>query len=48
MTRLNPVFTAITDIDDNIILNAKKSRKKLLAIALAAAAAVLTLVGFLR
>lgn len=46
MSRLNPVFTAITDIDDSIILNAKKSRKKPLAIALAAAAAVLTLVGF--
>lgn len=45
MSRLNPVFTAITDIDDSIILNAKKSRKKPLAIALAAAA-VLTLVGF--
>lgn len=45
MTRLNPVFTAITEIDDSIILNAKKSRKKPLAIALAAAA-VLVLAGF--
>ncbi|MDE6733084.1 MAG: hypothetical protein K2J77_09450 [Oscillospiraceae bacterium] len=45
MSRLNPVFTAITDIDDSIVLNAKKSRKRPLAIVLAAAA-ILTLVGF--
>lgn len=45
MSRLNPVFTAISDIDDSIILNAKKPRKRPIAIAFAAAA-VLTLVGF--
>lgn len=45
MTRLNPVFTALTDIDDSIITSSKKSRKKPIAIVLAAAA-VLTLVGF--
>lgn len=45
MSRLNPVFTAITDIDDSIILNAKKSRKKPLAITLAASA-VIVLAGF--
>lgn len=46
MTRLNPVFTAITEIDDNIISSAKKPRKKPMAIVIIAAAAVMALVGF--
>lgn len=46
MSKLNPVFTALTDIDDSIITGAKKSRKKPIAIVLVAAAAVMALVGF--
>ncbi len=45
MSKLNPVFTALTDIDDSIITGAKKSRKKPIAIAIAAAA-VIALLGF--
>lgn len=45
MTKLNPIFTALTDIDDSIITRARSSRKKPIMIAFAAAA-VLALVGF--
>lgn len=46
MNRLNPVFTAITEIDDNIVSSAKKPRKMPMAAVIVAAAAVMTLVGF--
>lgn len=46
MTRLNPVFTAITEIDDNIVSSAKKPRIKPMAAVIVAAAAMMALVGF--
>lgn len=45
MTRLNPIFTALTDIDDSIVTSAKRSRRKPIAIAVIAAA-VMALAGF--
>lgn len=48
MTELNPILTAMNNIDDNIITNAEKTNKKpiFLRVGIIAAAAAILLVGF--